>query len=84
MSQFRESMEECTDIEDILGFVPLRYLSTWSQLYCRIGSACPPSEAAMNVVTNDRASLGTVARDDSGCDSITHMHLGVMTVDVMA
>ena len=62
ISQFREFTEECTDIiyyyhgEDIPGYVPLGCLNTWSQSYCRIGSACPPNEAATNVVTNDRAS----------------------------
>ena len=76
--------------EDIPGCVSLRYLNTWSKPYCRIGSACR-SVAATNVVTNDRASHGAVAPDDSGHDShavrchgsgrdgVTRMQSGVMT-----
>ena len=59
----------------------LRYLNTWSQPYCWIGSTCPPSEAT-NVVMNDRVSHGVVTQDGSGRDSVTHMKSGVMAADM--
>ena len=60
---FREPTGEYTYYyhgDDISGCVPLWKLNMWTQPHCRIGSACPPNEAATKGVTNERASIAAV------------------------
>ncbi|KAI0213137.1 hypothetical protein LSAT2_001868 [Lamellibrachia satsuma] len=56
----------CYPGDDTSGYVPLVHLSMWTQPHCRVGSACPPSEAVTKGVTSKRTSHGAVAHDVNG------------------